>query len=189
MEIVRPKPIPHKIETTDFVKTYVVENTSFNTYDHAKKYADEKIEWCKNWIEKRYERHWNEFIQRYEFKFGCLETKEEGEQFIKEKIERDKKRFEIKEKKTQYFSQKLYTDITPYELVRVVTDKTVEIRELDHKVIWRDQNDEGQIGEYKSNPSKPIIRIRAKKRGYGWSRGGAVFYPVGSPFGYYDYKF
>lgn len=57
-----------------------------------------------------------------------------------------------------------WTDLTPFEVVRVVSDKTVDIRELDVKITGGDWLDP----EYELHPnsSHPVKRVRKGK--YGW---------------------
>lgn len=57
-----------------------------------------------------------------------------------------------------------WTDVYPYEVVRVVSDKTVEIRQMDVEITGGDWLDP----EYEliSNEAFPIIRVRKGK--YGW---------------------
>ena len=57
-----------------------------------------------------------------------------------------------------------WTDLTPFEVVRVVSDKTVDIRELDVEITGGDWLDP----EYNlhSNEQYPIKRVRKTKTGW-----------------------
>lgn len=95
-----------------------------------------------------------------------------------------------------------YSDVTPYEVVRVISEKTIEVREMDAK---RDEsvklewapggfaghclNQRDQKWFITSNESNPVIRIRlsAKK---GWQdKHGRRFGLSDKPVRFYDYNF
>jgi hypothetical protein len=95
-----------------------------------------------------------------------------------------------------------YSDVNPYEVVRVISDKTIEVREMDAE---RDEsvnlewvpggfsahclNQRDQKWHIKSNPVNPVIRIRlsAKK---GWQdKYGRRFGLSDQPVKFYDYNF
>ena len=95
-----------------------------------------------------------------------------------------------------------YSDVNPYEIVRVVSNKTIEVREMDAE---RDEsvqlewvpggfaghcvNQRDQKWNIKSNPANPVIRIRlsAKK---GWQdKYGRRFGLSDKPVKFYDYNF
>lgn len=94
-----------------------------------------------------------------------------------------------------------YSDVEPYEIVRRISDKTIEIREMDSE---RDEtvkmefipggfsahcsNQRDQKWFIKSNPSNPVIRIRLGKRGW-QDRHGRRFKLAGKPTKFYDYNF
>ena len=78
-----------------------------------------------------------------------------------------------------------WTDITPYEVVRVVSAKTIEIRELDVKIIGGDYLDP----EYKliSNDENQIERARLGKMGWKLADGKKIY--IGHARYYYDPSF
>lgn len=94
-----------------------------------------------------------------------------------------------------------YSDITPYEIVRVISDKTIEIREMKcerdesiklefipggfsaHCVNQRDQ--EWFIS---SDETAPVQRIRLGKRGWKDAH-GRRFDISDKPIKFYDYNF
>ena len=95
-----------------------------------------------------------------------------------------------------------YSDVTPYEVVRWVSDKTVEVREMEAerddsvKLEWLPGgfaghfvNQRDQKWHIKSNESNPVIRIRlsAKK---GWrDKHGRRFGLSHNPVKFYDHNF
>ena len=102
----------------------------------------------------------------------------------------------------QYANHYGYSDVNPFEVVRVVSDKTIEVREMDAE---RDEsvqlewvpggfaghcvNQRDQKWDIKSNPANPVIRIRlsAKK---GWQdKYGRRFGLSDKPVKFYDYNF
>ena len=66
-----------------------------------------------------------------------------------------------------------WTDMTPYEVVRVISDKTIEIRELDVEITGGDWLDP----EYKliSNDECPIERARLGKMGWKLRDGKKIY--------------
>ena len=102
----------------------------------------------------------------------------------------------------QYANHYGYSDVNPFEVVRVISDKTIEVREMDAE---RDEsvqlefipggfsahcvNQRDQKWDIKSNPANPVIRIRlsAKK---GWQdKYGRRFRLSDQPIKFYDYNF
>ena len=93
-----------------------------------------------------------------------------------------------------------YSDVEPYEIVRRISDKTIEIREMESE---RDDsvkmefipggfsahysNQRDQKWFIKSNPSNPVIRIRLGKKGWMGKRGRYVL--DDKPIKFYDYNF
>jgi len=94
-----------------------------------------------------------------------------------------------------------YSDITPYEVVKVISDKTLEIREMDAKLA------EGQKPQFvpggfsahcinqselqwdiTSNPSNKVLRVRMHKNGYYYHK-GSRFALSDAPVKFYDYNF
>ena len=94
-----------------------------------------------------------------------------------------------------------YTDVTPYEVIRAVSDKTLEVREMKAvrdesiKLEWvaggfagHCVNQRDQEWTINSDPSRPIIRIRLGKRGW-QDKNGARFKLNDKPLKFYDYNF
>jgi hypothetical protein len=94
-----------------------------------------------------------------------------------------------------------YSDVTPYEVVRRVSDKTIEIREMDAvqdesvKLEWvaggfagHCINQRDQRWFITSNPENRIIRIRLGKKGWK-DKHGRKFGLSDKPVKFYDYNF
>ena len=93
-----------------------------------------------------------------------------------------------------------YSDITPYEVVRVVSDKTLEIRALRATALpWERQwvrggflgtviNQTDQQWSLESDPTAPVERIRLTKRGE-WRNRNRKFVLDTQPVKFYDYNF
>jgi hypothetical protein len=94
-----------------------------------------------------------------------------------------------------------YSDVTPYEVVRVISDKTVEIREMDAardesvKMEWIAGgftgvclNQRDQRWTITSNDANPVKRIRLGKQGWKDAHGGR-FKLADKPVKFYDYNF
>ena len=100
----------------------------------------------------------------------------------------------------KYANRLGWSDINPYEVVRVVSEKTLEVRAM--KAVrdpqWQpifvpggfcgtviNQNDQEWIIE--SNPDAPVERIRLGKKG--WKGSGGRFQLSDAPVKFYDYNF
>jgi len=93
-----------------------------------------------------------------------------------------------------------YSDITPYEIVRVVSDKTLEIRQLRAEALpWEKQwavggfaatlvNQRDQKWSFSSDESFPVERIRLTKTGE-WRHRNRRFILGDEPVKFYDYNF
>lgn len=99
-----------------------------------------------------------------------------------------------------------YTDIKPCEIIRRVTDKTLEIRHMDAKLLNGFNSGEtdalvmtpgGFCGhtegvqryEYSSRPDAPIFRIRLRKNGTWQDKYGTQYVLSDSPRKFHDYNF
>jgi hypothetical protein len=101
----------------------------------------------------------------------------------------------------QYANQFGYSDIEPFEVVRVISEKTIEVREMDAE---RDasvkldfhvggfsahcSNQHDQRWVITSNPTNPVVRIRLGKQGWK-SADGRRFKLDDAPCKFYDYNF
>ena len=95
-----------------------------------------------------------------------------------------------------------YSDVHPYEVVRVVSDQTVEIRPMGHsenkaKMNWvaggfagHCTNNYSQEYDYYSLPDAEVIRVRWSKANKTWQRGKYMKFGMSdSPRYFYDYNF
>lgn len=93
----------------------------------------------------------------------------------------------------------MYSDVYPYEVVRIVSPKCVEIRAM-KSTLTRAPKDfriggfsahcvdnYAQEYSYESNPEAGIIRVRLTKRG--WRLGNRRFEMEDKPVRFYDYNF
>ena len=102
---------------------------------------------------------------------------------------------------TNFANHYSHTDVEPYEVVRVVSEKTIEIREMDAE---RDEsiklefhaggfsahcsNQRDQRWNITSNPQNRVMRIRLTKQG--WKDAyGRKFRLSNEPVKFYDYNF
>jgi hypothetical protein len=95
-----------------------------------------------------------------------------------------------------------YSDIEPFEIVRRVSDRTIEIRRMDYA---RDEsvklefivggfaahcaNQREQKWHITSNPEHAVIRIRLQKNGTWKDAGGNRYKLDAEPCRFYDYNF
>jgi hypothetical protein len=102
----------------------------------------------------------------------------------------------------KYLNLYLWSDVKPFEVVRVISGKTLEIREMSatRDPSWTPdrvpggfaghvRNNDSQRWIIKSEPNNPIIRARLTKSGK-WSVGGCDRYLVSDePVYRYDFNF
>ncbi len=94
-----------------------------------------------------------------------------------------------------------YSDVTPYEVVRIVSDKTIEIREMKATLIegWKPDmiaggfsahcaNNGTQEYTYESDPEAQVIRARLNKNGK-WKSVYGEHRIADKPKRFYDYNF
>jgi len=95
-----------------------------------------------------------------------------------------------------------YSDVNAYEIVKVISDKTIEVRKMDtkHDISHLKQYAGGFAGHvadqrnqkvtYASNPNAEVIRIRRKKHNpEEWGKGDLRFGLKENPYAFYDYNF
>lgn len=98
-----------------------------------------------------------------------------------------------------YFNRSCGSDVTPYELVRKITEKTVEVRGMNAELV---KVPEAHIGgfcahfvnhqqEWKitSNPESEVIKIRKHKDGFWYSAHKSRFSESDKPIKFYDYNY
>jgi len=94
-----------------------------------------------------------------------------------------------------------YSDVNPYEVVKVISDKTIEVREMDSEKdpSWvpdwhvggfagHCSNQQEQKWFIKSNTENPVVRIRLGKQGWK-DKHGRKFGLSEQPVRFYDYNF
>lgn len=95
-----------------------------------------------------------------------------------------------------------YTDVTPYEVVRVISDKTVHIREMkcERDPTWvmdsvpggfcrHVRNNDSQRWIITQDADAPVLRARRCKDGRWSVAGNARYMPSEKPVKFYDYNF
>ncbi len=101
-----------------------------------------------------------------------------------------------------YLNLHFVTDVFPFEVVRVISEKTVEIREMnaDLDPEWKPdfvqggffghtRNNGSQRYIYSRNVDAPILRARLTKRGVWSVQGNAQYVASDSPRRFNDYNF
>lgn len=102
----------------------------------------------------------------------------------------------------KYANQHGYSDVTPYEVVRKVSEKTLEIRRMkaERDPTWKPEivpggfaghctNQESQRWIIESDADASITRIRLGKNGQWKSPHGGRFQLSDTPRRFYDYNF
>lgn len=102
----------------------------------------------------------------------------------------------------KYANKIMYSDVEPYEIVKLVTDKTIEIRPMIATLTkdWKPDmrvggfaahtiNNDSQTYEYESDETASVIRVRKHKDG-NWYGAGKQLYRINvEPIKFYDYNF
>tara|TARA_R110000737_G_scaffold248390_1_gene258396 strand:- start:66 stop:662 length:597 start_codon:yes stop_codon:yes gene_type:complete len=101
-----------------------------------------------------------------------------------------------------HVSQYGYSDVHAYEITKVISDKTIEIRAMTakHDISHLKQyvggfsghveNQRNQKVTYESDQSAPVVRIRKKKNNpESWTSNGQRFGLTEAPYAFYDYNF
>lgn len=113
-----------------------------------------------------------------------------------------KGKLEIKVNDMQYANQIGYSDVSPFEVVRAVSDKTLEVRAMtaERDPEWQPNfipggfsahcaNNYDQRWIITSDETNPVIRIRLSKNN-GWQDAGHNRYKLAeAPRKFYDYNF
>jgi len=101
-----------------------------------------------------------------------------------------------------YANQYGYSDVYPYQVVRTISDKCVEVREMDAErdasveLNWvvggfaghcTNQNEQKWV--ISQNENNPVVRIRLNKAGTWKSADGRKFGLADAPRRFYDYNF
>lgn len=108
-----------------------------------------------------------------------------------------KNSFHYTTKIRKYCNLYLYSDVKPFEVVKVISDKCVEIREMTANLITAPKNFHpgGFIGNYSdndaqeweciSNTENQSFKIRLSKKGWGLGK----YHMSDTPINFYDYNF
>jgi len=100
----------------------------------------------------------------------------------------------------KYANQLGYSDVSPYEVVKVISEKTIEIRAMDTEALpWKrdfhpggffghTSNQEDQKWKITSNVNNPVFRVRLNKKGWQDKYGGR-YSLSDKPVKFYDYNF
>ena len=101
-----------------------------------------------------------------------------------------------------YFNHIGYSDIEPFEVVNKISDKTMEIRKMDCRLVNNEElkfisggfvahcsNQHEQKWEITSNENNRIFRIRLHKDGWWRDKGGDRYRMSNEPKKFYDYNF
>ena len=101
-----------------------------------------------------------------------------------------------------HVSQYGYSDVHAYEIIKVISDKTIEVRAMTakHDISHLKQyaggfsghveNQRNQKVTYESDSSAPVVRIRKKKNNpESWTSNGQRFGLTEAPYAFYDYNF
>lgn len=103
---------------------------------------------------------------------------------------------------SQYANRLGYSDVEPFEVVRVVSEKCVEVRKMAYELdpAWQPEwvvggfagrciNQNSQKWIIASNPANPVCRIRLQKNGNWKAPSGERFALSDRPVKFYDYNF
>lgn len=95
-----------------------------------------------------------------------------------------------------------YSDVTPFEIVKKVSEKTIDVREMDYKALNSNNldfhaggfsahcsNQYEQKYSYEANEENPIIRIRLHMDGHYYCKHGKRHTLSTQPVRFYDYNF
>lgn len=101
-----------------------------------------------------------------------------------------------------YMNQISYSDVFPYEVVRVVSPTCVEVRQMDYQIDpsfaprfvpggfhGHVANNHDQQYTYSTRPDVPVEKVRLHKSGRWQDRDGRQFRFADYPHRFYDYNF
>ena len=101
-----------------------------------------------------------------------------------------------------YANQYGWSDVNPFEVVKIISDKTIEVREMDAerdesvKLDWAPGgfaghciNQRDQKWFITSNEQNPVVRIRLSKTGVWKDKHGRKYGLSDKPVKFYDYNF
>lgn len=95
-----------------------------------------------------------------------------------------------------------YSDVTPYEIIKKVSDKTLDIRRMKYELLNMDElkfhaggfmahcsNMRDQKYSYESDTSEDLVRVRLRKDGNYYDKYGARYILNDQPIRFYDFNF
>ncbi len=95
-----------------------------------------------------------------------------------------------------------YSDVHPYEVIREVSEKCLEVRQMKSEkdpnfvpdidvggFVGHVSNNHEQTWIIESDPTRPIVRIRLHKTGKWKDKHGNTYYLSDKPKRFYDYNF
>ena len=101
----------------------------------------------------------------------------------------------------KYANLHMWTDVLPFEITRVISDKTMEVRAMKYKLADNEKpefipggfaghctNQRGLKYDFETNPDSMVIRIRLRKDGKWHSKFGRHI-PTDHPIAFDDYNF
>lgn len=101
-----------------------------------------------------------------------------------------------------YLNRHAYSDVYPYKVVKVVSEKTVEVQRMDATLApdWKPEmvpggfsahctNQATQKWDYREDPDAPTARVRKHKDGKWRDRSGHEYRPCEWPIRFHDYNF
>lgn len=106
--------------------------------------------------------------------------------------------------KLGFANNALYSDVEPFEIVRVVSDKTIDVRAMDAEMAddWKPEiipggfaghcvnnADQRKAWVITSNDANPVVRIRKQKNGTWYNKSNGRFYLAEQPAKKYDFNF
>lgn len=105
-----------------------------------------------------------------------------------------------KQKIKAYANWRLFSDVKPFEVVKIISDKTVEVRAMNIELVRPAAalgvggfsacyNNSSQEWKITSNPDAPIIRLRWSETKQRWQYADTCFVMSDEPYYFYDYNF
>lgn len=106
--------------------------------------------------------------------------------------------------KLGFANNALYSDVEPFEIVRVVSDKTIDVRAMDAEMAddWKPEiipggfaghctnnSDQRKAWVITSNEANPVVRIRKQKDGTWYNKSNGRFFLAEQPAKKYDFNF
>lgn len=143
---------------------------------HDKFYTEAEAQEC---LDAKRE-HWHDYLKEQ------LHLAEDADMIDHLQTMLDGTTYEIKKEVVEYTHacEHLWSDVIAYEIVRVVSENTLEIRRMISDIVIDDEV------QYPSAPDHDVIRIRRKKNNpEAWGKGNLRFTLNTKPYAYRDPHF